>query len=92
MKENTPRARRARTKRGKLVRLGNVLTLTPRQTVELTGMGINATYTLLRNGQMPALVVGKRFFIPKSALIRWLETGENPLSKTSDRRSPIGAA
>ena len=57
------------------------LTLTPRESVKLTRFGLNHTYELLKSGEMPAIRVGKRFFIPKSALLRWLENaGSKPLS------------
>jgi len=52
----------------------NVLTLTPRETVQYTRFGINRTYQLLRSGRMPSIQVGKRFFVPKAALIKWLES------------------
>jgi excisionase family DNA binding protein len=29
---------------------------------------------LLRAGKMPAIKVGARFFIPKAALLKWLES------------------
>ena len=57
------------------------LTLTPRETIKLTGFGLNHTYELLKRGEMPSIRVGKRFFVPKTALLRWLETaGSRPLS------------
>jgi excisionase family DNA binding protein len=56
------------------------LTLTPRESVKLTRFGLNYTYLLLKSGEMPAIRVGKRFFIPKAALLRWLESaGSRPL-------------
>ena len=57
------------------------LTLTPRESVKITRFGLNHTYDMLRRGEMPAIKVGKRFFIPKAALLRWLEAaGSKPLS------------
>jgi excisionase family DNA binding protein len=57
------------------------LTLTPRESRKITGFGLNHTYELLRSEKMPAIRVGKRFFIPKSALLKWLENaGNTPLS------------
>jgi excisionase family DNA binding protein len=50
------------------------LTLTPRESMRLTGFGQNHTYDLLKRGELPSIRVGKRFFIPKSALQRWLES------------------
>ena len=57
------------------------LTLTPREAARITGLGVSYTYQLLRSGEMPSIKAGKRFFIPKSALLRWLESaGSRPLS------------
>ena len=57
------------------------LTLTPRESIKLTRFGLNHTYDLLKRGEMPAIRVGKRFFIPKSALLKWLEeAGSRPLT------------
>jgi excisionase family DNA binding protein len=57
------------------------LTLTPRESVKLTRFGLNYTYELLKSGEMPAIRVGKRFFIPKAALLKWLEAaGRKPLN------------
>jgi excisionase family DNA binding protein len=56
-------------------------TLSPRESVGITGIGITHTYDLLRRGEMPAIKVGKRFFIPRSALLKWLENaGSNPVN------------
>ena len=49
------------------------LTLTPREAAKLCGFGTNYTYALLHDGQMPHIKIGKKFFIPKSALLKWLE-------------------
>jgi excisionase family DNA binding protein len=60
---------------------GERATLSPRESVRITGIGITHTYNLLRRGEMPAIKVGKRFFIPRSALLKWLQSaGSNPLS------------
>jgi excisionase family DNA binding protein len=56
------------------------LTLTPRESVKLTRFGLNNTYALLKSGEMPSIRVGKRFFIPKSALLKWLESAGRPES------------
>ena len=53
------------------------LTLTPRETMKLTRFGTNYTYALLKNGEMPSIRIGKRFYIPKSALLKWLENAGN---------------
>lgn len=50
------------------------ITLTPLQVAKETGFGINHTYLMLRDGRLPSIRVGKRFFIPRAALNRWLES------------------
>jgi hypothetical protein len=78
-KHASKRRNRAETK---LAEAANALTLTPRETVKFTRFGINRTYELLRTGQMPCFQIGKRFFVPKAALIKWLESagGRPPLN------------
>ena len=49
------------------------VTLSPRESTDFTGFGLAHTYRLLREGTMPAIQVGKKFYIPKSSLLRWLE-------------------
>jgi excisionase family DNA binding protein len=48
-------------------------TLTPRESQKITRFGVSHTYRLLRSGQMPSIKVGSRFFIPRTALLRWLD-------------------
>jgi excisionase family DNA binding protein len=50
------------------------VTLTPRESTEITGFGLAHTYDLLRSGAMPSIRVGKQFYIPHSALLEWLRT------------------
>ncbi len=52
-------------------------TVTPRESTLISGIGIAATFRLLRSGQMPALKVGRKFLIPRSALIKWLDESAN---------------
>ena len=54
------------------------LTLTPRESMRVTGFGSNYTYEMLRTGRMPSIKVGKKFFIPRSALLKWLENAGSP--------------
>jgi len=57
------------------------VTLSPRESTRITGFGLTQTYRLLRTQQMPNIVVGKRFFIPKTALLKWLDNaGSNQLA------------
>jgi hypothetical protein len=48
-------------------------TLTPDKSRAITGFGLSRTYDLLRRGVMPAIVIGHRFYIPHTALLRWLD-------------------
>jgi hypothetical protein len=63
-----------RTRPNVQVRSEKRLTLTPWETTAITGIGISRTYQLLRSGEMPALHIAKRFYIPHAALLKWLET------------------
>jgi excisionase family DNA binding protein len=49
-------------------------TLTPLESTKVTGFGIQATYRMLRDGKLPHIKVGMRFYIPKAALARFMET------------------
>ena len=48
------------------------LTLRPKETTALTGFSVGATYALLESGAMPSIRVGKKFLIPKAALVEWI--------------------
>ena len=41
-------------------------TLTARESTKITRFGVNATYEMLKRGQMPGISVGKKWFIPRS--------------------------
>jgi excisionase family DNA binding protein len=62
-----------KTQRNKHADIRERLTVTPRESVKITGIGINNTYTLLRSGLMPSIRAGKKFLIPRAALLRWLQ-------------------
>jgi excisionase family DNA binding protein len=36
-------------------------------------LGVASVYALLRSGEMPSIKVGKKYFVPQSALLKWLE-------------------
>ena len=55
-------------------------TMTPLESTEVTGFGVQATYRMLRAGTMPHIRVGMRFFIPRNALMRWLDASAEPLA------------
>ena len=49
-------------------------TWTPLGFAAYSGFGQTATYRLLAEGKIPAIRVGARFYIPKAAAERWLES------------------
>ena len=50
------------------------LTLRPKETIGLTGLSVGATYNLLESGAMPHIRVGKKYLIPRVALIEWINS------------------
>jgi excisionase family DNA binding protein len=50
------------------------LTLRPKETTSLTGLSVGATYDLLESGAMPSIRVGKKYLIPRAALIEWINS------------------
>jgi len=50
------------------------VTLSPRESTKITGFGITQTYSLLKDGSMPNIKVGKKFYIPVNALHAWLDS------------------
>jgi excisionase family DNA binding protein len=56
------------------VRSDKRVTLSPRESTEITGFGLTQTYRMLRDGTMPSIRVGKQFFIPHHALMGWLNS------------------
>jgi excisionase family DNA binding protein len=56
-------------------------TLTPHESMKITGIGVQGTYKLLHAGEIPSIKVGNRYFIPRAALLKWLENaGNRPLT------------
>jgi excisionase family DNA binding protein len=49
------------------------VTLSPRQSCKLTGFGLTLTYKMLAKRRMPGIQVGNRWYIPRAALLSWLE-------------------
>jgi excisionase family DNA binding protein len=58
-------------------------TLSPRETTQITGFGLTRTYELLRSGVMPSIRVGKQFYVPESALLKWLDSCGDQTAATS---------
>jgi excisionase family DNA binding protein len=50
------------------------LTLRPKETTALTGLSVGATYDLLESGAMPSIKIGKKYLIPREALIDWINS------------------
>jgi excisionase family DNA binding protein len=44
------------------------------QAAELLGLGLGLTYSLVRNGTIPARKLGSRWVIPRAAFRAWLNT------------------
>jgi excisionase family DNA binding protein len=49
------------------------VTLSPPESTRLTGFGLSNTYDMLTRHQMPGIRVGNRWYIPRTALLAWLE-------------------
>jgi excisionase family DNA binding protein len=49
-------------------------TMTPREFAAYTGFGQTATYKMLAAGEIPCIRVSSRFFIPRAAAEKWLES------------------
>jgi excisionase family DNA binding protein len=48
--------------------------LTPRELAVELGFGTTNTYKMLAAGTLPSIRVGNRFFTPRAALEKWLES------------------
>jgi excisionase family DNA binding protein len=70
LKPATPPTRRVRRQKGRREKA----TLTPREVAGETGFGVTHTYRMLAEGVIPSIRVGNRFFTPRSALEKWLES------------------
>ena len=49
-------------------------TLTPPQVARELGFGISNTYKMLAAGTIPSIRVGNRYYVPRSALMKFLES------------------
>ena len=45
----------------------------PRDVSEALGLSLDSTYTAIHNGEIPALLVGRLMFVPKTWLLKKLE-------------------
>jgi excisionase family DNA binding protein len=50
-------------------------TLTVVEAARILGLGRNSAYEAVRRGEIPALKIGRRLIVPRSALERMLDQG-----------------
>lgn len=83
----TRKAPVAKRSRKRKERSAKCLTLSPRETMEYTGLGERRTYRLLRQGIMPSIPDpdGKGFRIPRSALLEWLHRCQGVVTELPGR-------
>jgi hypothetical protein len=48
--------------------------ITLRQSRRITGLGASSTYRLAADGTLPTLVIGKRRYVHREKLQRWLDS------------------
>ena len=53
------------------------LVLTPTETAKLLRIGRGTAYEQIRLGVIPSIKMGRRILVPKAALMKMLETGED---------------
>jgi excisionase family DNA binding protein len=44
-----------------------------REAARLLGIGRDTAYTLIREGRLPAIHIGRRVLVPRAALERWID-------------------
>ena len=54
------------------------LTITVEEAAALLRIGRNLAYEAVKRGELPAIRVGRRLLVPKRALERLLEAGQQP--------------
>jgi excisionase family DNA binding protein len=70
LKKNLYRRTKPNVKR----KMRTAKTLTVRETAKYTGIGVNAIYQLIRDGDLPSFDVGgRKRYVLRTALDRWLE-------------------
>ena len=63
---------------------GESLTMSVREAARLLGIGRDSAYSLVRQGVIPVIRVGRRLLVPRAALVRWVE-------RQAEQRGPAGA-
>lgn len=48
------------------------LTWTPEEAAPRLGVGVKAVHALIRRGELPAVRVGRRWFVPRQALVEFI--------------------
>ena len=49
--------------------------VTPKEIQDMLRIGRNAVYELLKSGEIKSLRIGKKYIVPKSSVIKYLQTG-----------------
>lgn len=70
---------------GALADLDGRTTITVEETAAILGIGRSAAYEAARRGQLPTRRLGRRLFVPVSALLRWLGVESPPAEVSEDR-------
>ena len=65
------------------------LTLNVEEAAKLLGIGRNLAYDRVKTGEIPAIKIGRRFLVPRSALEKLL-SDPKPLKLTPGMKSPSG--
>lgn len=61
---------------------------TVQEVADMLGLALNGTYTLIREGTIPALKMGGRWVVPKSRFHAWLDGIEDQADEADDVPSP----
>jgi excisionase family DNA binding protein len=62
---------------------------TVQEVAELLGLALSGTYTLIREGTIPALKVGGRWLVPKRRFHAWLDGLDDQDDDVPDRPDPV---
>jgi len=55
---------------------------------KILGVGRDASYRAVHNGEIPAIKIGRRLRVPRVALQRLLETGDRPDTSPAPSNAP----
>ena len=63
--------------------------LTAREVAHKSGLGTNAVFQLLREGGIPSIQVGKKYFVPRTQYERWLAEVSGATAGPTERRPQV---